>query len=610
MAEFHFLRPLWLLALVPAVLLALHVWRRHARGEHWTRVVDPDLLPWLMEGRAGRDTRAGAGLLLAGWTLACVALAGPAWERLPQAVHRQVDALAIVLDLSLSMYAEDEKPSRIVRARHKLQDVLARRQEGQTALVVYAGDAFTVTPFTDDSRTIANHVQALDPAIMPVPGSQPLAALERVAELVSNAGLPGARVLLISDGVDPEQAEAISRWSRRHEMPIDILGIGSAEGAPIPLPRGGFLKRADGSIVVPGFDAGTAAELAADTGGRFAAIRVDGSDLDHLLTRDLLALPDATRVSEREFDDWREEGPWLLLLLLPIAALGYRRGWLGMIVLCSLSLPEPALALDWDGLWLNRDQKGRESFAREAWDEAAEAFTDPDWRASALYRAGRHEEAAAAWAAMDSARAHYNRGNALARAGRLEEALEAYRQALEANPDLEDARHNRDLVERLREQQQQQQQSGDQDQQAGDSQQQAGQDAQQPGNPGDSADEPGENSTGREAENAQSRSADDEAGDSPDADQTQGAKSPQQDSTANREGSGDSDAGGADAADGTDEAQAASADPEADPEARQAMEQWLRRIPDDPSALLRRKFLHQYEERRREGAVRENAQPW
>lgn len=617
MAEFHFLRPLWLLALVPALLLVLRIWRRQQRGEHWTRLVDPALLPWLVEGSAGRDLRLAAGLLLAGWTLACLALAGPAWERLPQVVHRQVDALAIVLDLSLSMYAEDEKPSRIARARHKLQDVLERRREGQTALVVYAGDAFTVTPFTDDSRTIANHVQALDPGIMPVPGSRPLAALERVAELVANAGLPTARVLLISDGIDADRAPEMRAWSRRHDMPIDILGVGSAEGAPVPLPRGGFLKRRDGSIVIAGFDAGVAADLAGETGGRFAAIGVDDRDLDRLLDPGPLALPAATRASEREFDAWREEGPWLLLILLPLAALGYRRGWLGLVLVCAVSLPEPARAIDWGGLLLNRDQQGHEAFEQEAWEDAAERFADPGWRASALYRAGRYDEAAAQWAAIDSPGAHYNRGNALARAGQLEEAIEAYERALGANPEFEDARHNRELLEQLMKQQESQQQQS----QSGQNQSPPDSGSTQDPGQGDSG---GQDSSGRGDAAQQDGQRDDQAEREP-GDPTSASEpdSTSQSDDANGESGQDSIAqdppanGDTPARTGTGEPQdgerqeATTAGAEADPEAQQAMEQWLRRIPDDPSALLRRKFQYQYEERRRRGDLPgENGQPW
>ena len=170
-AEFHFLRPWWLLAIIPAVLLVAALWRQYAQSSLWNRAIDPTLLPHLLDSKLSKQQSWPLAVLLLAWILAAISMAGPAWEKLPQPVQKKEDALVIIQDLSLSFYAQDLSPNRLTRAQHKLTDILEKRQEGTTALVVYSGDAHTVAPLTDDTRTIAAMVPALSPAIMPGYGS-------------------------------------------------------------------------------------------------------------------------------------------------------------------------------------------------------------------------------------------------------------------------------------------------------------------------------------------------------------------------------------------------------------------------------------------------------
>ncbi len=129
------------------------------------------------------------------WVLSIIALAGPAWQQIPSPVQEREDAMVIVQDLSLSMYSTDLNPSRLIRAQRKLIDTLnSRKEEGQTALVVYAGSAHTVTPLTDDIATISNMISALDPNIMPLLGSKPEEGIRLAVELLENAQLNEAKL--------------------------------------------------------------------------------------------------------------------------------------------------------------------------------------------------------------------------------------------------------------------------------------------------------------------------------------------------------------------------------------------------------------------------------
>ncbi|MEN8261658.1 MAG: VWA domain-containing protein, partial [Pseudomonadota bacterium] len=171
MAEFHFLRPLWFLAILPLVLLLWFLWRRNRRAGQWATVCDARLLPHILIQRNGRRSPWPLTLFATGGVLAVTALAGPAWEQLPTPVFRTESYLVIALDLSRSMDAADIKPSRLIRARYKLADILELRTEGQTALIVYAAVAFTVPPLTDDTATIASQLPALTTGLVPVQGS-------------------------------------------------------------------------------------------------------------------------------------------------------------------------------------------------------------------------------------------------------------------------------------------------------------------------------------------------------------------------------------------------------------------------------------------------------
>jgi Ca-activated chloride channel family protein len=619
LADFHFLRPAWLLALLPCALLAFWFVRQRARPALWSELIDPALLAALLLPESAGRRNALPWLLLAGWALAVLGLAGPAWERLPEPVHRASDPLIIALDLGHTMRAGDLAPSRYERARFKLGDILARRQDGQTALIVYAGDAHVVTPLSDDARTLAAMLPALSPDIMPSAGNDLPAAVALAGSLLRGAGLERGRLLVVTDRFPAAQHAEVARHLEAAGLSLSLLATGTEAGAPIALPQGGFLRERDGSIVVPGVDLETMRDGVAAAGGRFATLSLDDSDIASLLPPPLATDIDRDDSVTRTFDRWQDRGAWLALALLPLAALAFRRGWLLGIALVLL-LPQPrAEALEWQDMWLNKDQQGARAMSEQDPARAAGLFRSPAWRGTAQYEAGDYAGAAGSWAAQDDADAHYNRGNALARAGRLEEALAAYDAALAREPGMSDAAANRKLVDEALKQRQQQpdqdgrQQSGDQSQDGGEQQGQQGQqdqrqDGQSPadgrqqqsregsqGGDGNKPPEAGHSQDGQGGKPGEASGADGEA--QPDAPGKQAAQPGKQDQPQPGVGQGaDNDGASADAA-ARAQAEAEAGNGEQD----QAVEQWLRQVPDDPGALLRRKFEYEYRARR-EGA--------
>ncbi|RLQ22518.1 VWA domain-containing protein [Seongchinamella sediminis] len=595
------MRPEWLWALLPALLLAGLLWRRKHRSGSWSSVIDPQLLPYLIGAGEGQRRRSPAPALLLAWALAALAAAGPSWQKIPQPVHQKQDALVLVLDLSYSMVAADLAPSRADRARQKLLDLLERRREGQTGLIAYAGDAHIVTPLTDDTPTIANLLPALNPDMMPVMGSEPAAALALGMELLHSAGIRRGRLLLLTDGITALDRSEINDLLRGSGVSLAIMGIGTASGAPLPLPRGGFLKDASGAIVVPGLEESELRGLAADTGGRYMRMQIDDRDLDYLLAEDLLDLPEQTLVLDRAADAWEDQGYLLVLLLLPVVLALFRRGWIICLApLLLVPLPQPAQAGLWDDLWLTPDQQGQRALQQGDQERAAQLFADPDWAGTAAYEAGDYERAAQAFKQQEDADSLYNRGNALARAGQLDAAMAAYRQSLQLEPDRQDAQDNLALLEQLQQQEQQQQQQEQQQQQDSGQEQEQQQEQQQPG-----------------ADQQQGQQQEPQAGESP---QQQGQEQQQQQRQApddtgaekpeQQPQPGEQQAETEPAEQQEQLNQAIAEAQQEDLERDQAMEQWLRRVPDDPSGLLRQKFRYQSQQRQQQGNTKDDDTYW
>jgi len=580
LSDFHFLRPDWLWAVLPIVAVAIVFATRRLGAGSWQDVVHPSLAPFVLSTSPNRNADFRWWLLGITGIIAVLSLAGPAWQRIEQPVFRSEQAIVVALDLSRSMDAQDVAPSRLMRARLKILDLLDRRQSGQTALVVYSSNAFTVTPLTTDNDTIAALVNSLSTDIMPSRGSYPVAAINKGRQLLEQAGAIFGEVLLITDGASSPAAERIARDLKNKGYTLSVLAVGTKAGAPIPKINGGFVTNQSGQIAVPKLEESSLKRLAGAGGGRFAVLSADSRDLDTLLSGEVG--PGVASDEALATDHWREEGPWLLLLLLPLSALAFRRGWMLLIIVGVIPISEPVQASLWDDLWKTKDQQAAAQLAEGSAGEAAELFEDPEWRAVAKYRAEDYATSAALFADRGDVRGLYNLGNALARQGELESAIDAYEQVLEMDPDDADAKYNRDLLQQALEQQEQQEQ-----QNQGDEQQSS------------------EQSDGEQSQSDSESDQDSEDGSQTESEEEQGDSNRDSDEASQE----DLDALQEELQRAAEEAEKNDDSPEQQQltqaeleelrraqEQEQAMEQWLRRIPNDPGGLLRRKFRYQYQQ--------------
>ena len=643
LSEFHFLRVewLWLLPLWGLVLWFLP--KIQSSQIDWAQWIAPPLqrlfvVSSQISQHRKKQFQVGFALI---WIQGTLALAGPAWERLPQPLLVRDQARVILLDLSYSMLATDLQPNRLERARYKIEDLLNRFQEGQTAIVLYAGDAHTLVPLTEDVETIRTLLPSLHPSLMPVHGSRPDLAFENVIEMLNQVDIQNSHLVWITDGIDDQQVKPLQNLlsSQRHKL--TVLAVGTPSGAPIVLEKGNYLKDTNNNIVIPQLDLAPLKAVAEILGGQVLPVQYDDSDLERLVVSEEKEQGFQEQEEELTTDRWREEGPWLFVLLLPLVAMIFRRGWLFVLVLTSW--PSLSQAWEWRDLFINDNQRAYELLEEGQAAEAAQTFDDSMWQGIASYKAQEYEAALQHWSNEESPITSYNRGNALARNGKLPEALQAYDQALAAEPDWEDAQFNRDLVAKLLDSQQKQPQEdrssvgnpnqseeGEEDSQEqpdqaapsgnsteqnqlpenndaadGDSAQNNQQSAEQAPKPDDS--QGSEDSTGRPSEqNSDQKNTGSASGkettDSENLEKT-GQKESQKDPGTPQEGNESEKEEQSDQS-------AAYLKGNEKGEQQQMLQQWLRKVPDDPGQLLRNKMRLESLRRRQASELNHETDFW
>tara|TARA_Y100000780_G_scaffold225953_1_gene239149 strand:+ start:4100 stop:6091 length:1992 start_codon:yes stop_codon:yes gene_type:complete len=647
--QFHFLRPEWFAAIIPLLLLVILIRKATAKQSGWQSVIPSHLYQYMVIGKTEVGAKPPIMLLAIAWFVSVIALAGPTWERLPQPVYQLKMGHVIVIDMSLSMRATDMTPDRLTRAKYKAIDLVNAIGEGEMGLVAYAGDAFVISPLTEDAANITTLIPSLSPEIMPVPGSDPLLGIESAAALLTNAGYNSGMIYWITDGIELAQQNELQEYVASIPFTLNALTVGTAEGAPIRQQSGELLKDHTGSIVIPKLNDDAVRGVVKTSGGRFESFTSNDTDIEALAAISLLDKGNSEEDEEDsniQGDQWKEVGPYLVVLLLPLAAFAFKRGVVFLLLVGLLSPPvmQKAHALQgsdvaserqsgiensaqpkslswWQKPFMNDNQEALNSYQRGKYKDAVSQFDDKLWKASSLYKSGEYERALAAFENIPGPESLYNQGNALAKLGKLEKAIEKYELALQEAPDFEDAKANKKIIEDLLEQQAQQekqnQQQGSDQNQNQDTQQNNGEDdQQQSGEPNNQDGEQNDNSDQQSGQNQQQNSTEqngeqqnsdnaERSEDSEPSEPEQQEPSSQQDNADQGENAQQNSAQALNEEESSaQEAEAMQSQAgelsDAEKEELQRMESLMRRVPDDPAFLLKRKMQLEAQKRQRQ----------
>ena len=600
MSEFHLLRPWWLLALIPVGLLYWRFIYSQVHQAGWHQWLPGHLSKVLVKSGSKPSLWPVHRFLIIG-ILATLALSGPTWERLPQPVYQLESGQVVIMDMSPSLLADDISPDRLTRMKYKAIDLVRAGLDGDTGLIAYADDAFIISPLTADNRNLMNLIPSLSPEIMPAAGSEPLLALQLADELLRNAGYPQGDIYWLTDGITSRDLNPLSSYLRSIEHRVSILAVGTEEGAAIRDSSGRLLKENNQVIIAKTYPS-RLEDLASITGGAFSSVTADNRDIEKLINQPPLTREGKDIEDQQQGDAWRDMGPYVALFILPIMLLNWRRSGLFSPIMLAMLLPlvsfspelhaaqEPTL----EKYFLNQEQRAQRFYQQEQYEQAANLSKDPLRQGAALYRNGDYEAAADVFAQHSSPEAQYNLGNALAQQQQYDAAIAAYEKALEKRPDWSEAVENKQLVEQLKEQDSDSSDGSGESSEKSDSQDdESKNDSEQNGNEQDQQNNESNNNDGP-PDPGKDGQEDGQPEQKKDQKEEPTEEKEQQDSSENEGAENDEES--------TQQLQEKVREGEIDPEKAQQLEQWMNRVPDDPSILLRNKMLLESQRRRQRRA--------
>ena len=443
---FHFIRPLWLWALLPFLAMAYVALKPNRAQQDWKSRLPEHLAIALNVGEKAWRKKLPVKLWTVIALLAIVTAAGPTWQREAAPFGEDRSPVFMVLDLSESMLQKDIKPTRLARAKYKIQDLVTQNSAKKTALIVYAGSAHLAVPLTKDTQVFTPILNALSPEVMPRSGKYPEQALAVIEQQLNEQAeqVHSATIVLVTDGVGSEVATTYRGFIARDDIAIQllILGVGNAQrGSDIP------------------FDESSLKQLASSTGGDYKAISNDNTDINWLLR----AINQHIELNGESAQPWKDMSYPLVFIIMFIFLLWFRKGW--TVHWCLLPLifamqtqpvhaskevaSEEIAGFHFLNLWMTQDQQAQWYFERGEYLQAAERFVSSKHKAQAYYLAEEFVLAKAFYLRVNSKQGMLGAANSLAQAREYVQARAMYRQILAQYPAFVAAKTNLVIVEKI-----------------------------------------------------------------------------------------------------------------------------------------------------------------
>jgi Ca-activated chloride channel family protein len=622
--QFHFVHPLWLWGGLAIPLIGILRYFFYQIHHHFPnqleKFIDSHLLPYLLLNRSIKKNSFWKNLLLWSivWSCLILALAGPRWNFREMETFSRNQSLVLLLDLSESMNATDIKPSRLVRAKQKIEDLVKLSKGVKIGLIAFAADPHMITPVTDDKETILHLLPSLDTDLVYVQGSRLSSALEMASNMLEVEPGHSKALLVISDG-GFEDASAITTAKKLAEkgIIIHVMGVGTSEGAPLQDHEGNLIKK-NGTLFFSKVEKERLGEINKVGNGRYLDAHYS-SDEETFILKDLKQNAEVQIESGKKNRFWDERFYLFIIPVLPIILWWFRRGIVFGLILIFLT---PALAVEAVGIhdyFKSSEELGKEALDEGDCEKAIETFQDPYRKGVAYYKAGNFAEAEKLFSQSSrldvASNAAYNLGNCLVQQQKLKEAITAYEDVLKKWPDHIKAKENLELVKKILEQQKQE------DAQSENSDQQQDQEKNDPENEkSENHDSNGSDEKGQDRASEQQQSDENQEkqiakkeNEKKNDDDTSGDQKESQEREEKQETQKENDAGHHEKQEARDQIEEREVSQKENREAKDSKSQedqdadlWLNQITNDPKIFLQNKFMIESKRNGTKGGI----DPW
>ena len=458
-SQFHFADPMWFwgVIVIPIVgLLYLFVYRSNTNIDKLENFVDKHLIPHLLQNSRTGNISLIRSVLLGSilWLFLMAAMACPRWNFKEIENLTEDKTLLILLDLSKSMDSDDIKPSRLMRARQEIEDILNLNKGVRIGLIGFAANAHIISTITDDMSNIKHLLPVLGTDLVYVQGTRLFAALKTADQMLASERGTNKSILIITDGgiTDLDSINLVSALAEKNII-THTLGIGTQQGVKLIDETGKFMQR-DGQILVSKLDKSKLQDISnAGMGKYFDTHHSDNNTqeiLDEINVRNNFLEKDTLSQGGRQ---WEDEFYIFVFPVMLVILLWFKKGFsFPIILLVLLTHSQSALGVDIiDQMFLSKEQQAKKSLEEiEDFDTAAMLFDDPYKRGVAYYKAGNFVEAEKYFRSNTrqevQANSLYNLGNALAMQDKLDESIEAYKQALEYDQNNLKAKNNLGII--------------------------------------------------------------------------------------------------------------------------------------------------------------------
>ncbi|MGL1957175.1 MAG: VWA domain-containing protein [Colwellia sp.] len=312
LAYFHFLRPQWLLLAIPMALILRTFTQRDDSLAMWRNMMSPQIIKHLTVKGNSSHWFTPRNITWLNTLLAIIVLAGPTWQQQPSPFTEDKSALIIALDVSKTMEQSDIQPSRLLRAKQKIIELLALRGDANTALIAFSGSAHVVMPITNDSEMIRHFLDALEAKLMPNSGKLPQKVLPLAEQLLAPTKTVGT-ILLVGDGASSDSIDKFSTYFKQQSHQLIVWAIGD---------KNNVANSEQDSSIIP-MQLPLLAQLAEKSNGQLVVMSHNKQDIEKVNSY----INNTLSIVDDESRPWHDSGYPLVFVIAILFLLWFRKGW-------------------------------------------------------------------------------------------------------------------------------------------------------------------------------------------------------------------------------------------------------------------------------------------